>query len=518
MKSQKTIREIITSLNRQPILFIGSGFSKRYLGLENWEELLKKFISDISNDDFKYEMYANKISEEDYYGKQAAIAKLLEKDYNEAVFNDQKFNDFKIRNKNFIKKGISPFKIAIAEYFENIDYNNTEEKEEINLLKEIQQRNISGIITTNYDKFLEKIFQNFKVFAGQEELIFSNLEGIAEIYKIHGTSSSPETIIITSDDYKKFEEKSDYLTAKLLTIFLEYPIIFIGYSINDKNIKNIFSSIAKCLNQEQLEKLKQRLIFIEYKKLENSSVDTHSIDFNNGKIIEMIKIKTDNFSEIYKSLKEIKAKYSPRVIRDLRNEIYKLAEDSNPNSLVVATGFENLNKLDDTKLYTIGIGVKEDGYGIPVTAEKIYEDIILDNGYFMPDLIVSYYLPTLLKTNSGGLPIYKYLKDYKGNISENIKNEIAKRTELNLFLNKQQNDLKENYRNTLTEKTVNYIISREGNKEAYKKIYFLEKEEINLNDLENYLKSIIIQKLVNIKNNSELKRLIRIYDFLKFRK
>ena len=57
----------------------------------------------------------------------------------------------------------------------------------------------------------------------------------------------------------------------------------------------------------------------------------------------MIKIKTNNFSEIYRNLKEIKAKYSPRVIRDLRNEIYKLVEDSNPNSLVVATGFENLN-------------------------------------------------------------------------------------------------------------------------------------------------------------------------------
>ena len=79
MKSQKTIKEIIISLSKQPILFIGSGFTKRYLGLENWEELLKKFISDISDDEFKYEMYANKVLEEDYYGKQAAIAKVIRK-------------------------------------------------------------------------------------------------------------------------------------------------------------------------------------------------------------------------------------------------------------------------------------------------------------------------------------------------------------------------------------------------------------------------------------------------------
>ena len=123
MKSKKkSIKDIITSLNKQPVLFIGSGFSKRYLGSENWEELLKKFISDISDDEFKYEMYASKVSEEDYYGKQAAIAKLLEIDYNKAVFENSKFDDFKIRNRYFIKKGISPFKIAIAEYFENTGF------------------------------------------------------------------------------------------------------------------------------------------------------------------------------------------------------------------------------------------------------------------------------------------------------------------------------------------------------------------------------------------------------------
>ena len=60
------IYEFVKGFKTHPVLFIGSGFSKRYLGLENWEELLKKFIFDISDDEFKYEMYANKISEEDY--------------------------------------------------------------------------------------------------------------------------------------------------------------------------------------------------------------------------------------------------------------------------------------------------------------------------------------------------------------------------------------------------------------------------------------------------------------------
>ena len=48
-----------------------------------------------------------------------------------------------------------------------------------------------------------------------------------------------------------------------MTIFLEYPIIFMGYSINDPNILNIIHSIVNCLNEEQLNKLHDRFIFVE---------------------------------------------------------------------------------------------------------------------------------------------------------------------------------------------------------------------------------------------------------------
>ena len=74
----------------------------------------------------------------------------------------------------------------------------------------------------------------------------------------------PSSIIINKQDYHNFIEKSAYLSAKLLTIFLENPIIFIGYSLNDANVRRILSSIAECLEEDQLEKLKDRLIFIEW--------------------------------------------------------------------------------------------------------------------------------------------------------------------------------------------------------------------------------------------------------------
>ncbi|MGC8107663.1 SIR2 family protein, partial [Salmonella enterica] len=55
-----------------PFLFVGSGFSRRYLGLEDWSSLLQKFSSQLKS----YEYYV--ASADGYLPK---VASLLSSDF-----------------------------------------------------------------------------------------------------------------------------------------------------------------------------------------------------------------------------------------------------------------------------------------------------------------------------------------------------------------------------------------------------------------------------------------------------
>lgn len=506
------IRNAIQITGHHPFLFIGSGISKRYLNTEKWDELLKVFCTEFSGNDFQYNVYENEIDTKDYYGLQPAIASLLEKDYNRAVLTDEQYHDFRLTHKQELLNNVSALKIAISEHLSNPVF--PMDNPELELLKKLAKRSISGIITTNYDTLLETLFPNFDTYIGQEELLFSNITGIGEIYKIHGSVTDARSLVLTSKDYENFEKKASYLIAKLLTIFLEYPIIFLGYSLNDRNIRNIFETISDCLSQGKLDKLKDRLIFVEYS--DSESISEFSMQFKNENHVKMNRISTCDFAKIYESILSIKSKYSPAILRYLRRDIYELANSSKPTEGIVATGFENLDTLNAADQFILGIGIGKNGHMIK--AEQLYEDLVFDNQHFNPDLVIDEYLPELLKNNSGGLPMYKYLKYYQGQTFERVQNNILKYTDIDKFLNEQLRRQKSTYRKTYGPLSVSKIIELEGFDSAYRKLIFLNENEIDCAELLDYLQELLknnAQKLLH--GNSELKRLIRMYDLVKYK-
>lgn len=110
------------------------------------------------------------------------------------------------------------------------------------------------------------------------------MQGIAEIYKIHGSVQNPESIVINKADYQKFYDKGKYLAAKLMTIFMEYPIIFIGYSISDSDIQAILSDVVECLPLDKIETLQKRFILLNiiWISLEDGRIDENMLALSIG--------------------------------------------------------------------------------------------------------------------------------------------------------------------------------------------------------------------------------------------
>jgi hypothetical protein len=90
-------------------------------------------------------------------------------------------------------------------------------------------------------------FPDYEAIVGQK-ILKGNFTNYGEIFKIHGCVSNPKGIVLTTSDYDDFIKKQKYLSAKLLIYFAEHPLLFIGYSAEDPNIKLILSDIDEIIS------------------------------------------------------------------------------------------------------------------------------------------------------------------------------------------------------------------------------------------------------------------------------
>lgn len=401
--------EILSKLkqsNALPFLFIGSGISRRYLDLPNWDGLLEKF----AKNDLSY--YRTK-ADGDYQKMGSVIAE----EFHEIWYKDEKYEVSRIEaddiKKQFEKK-YHPFKYEVAKFFKKTDLEvaalSQKYIDEINTLKKSK---ISGIITTNYDLLIEEIFENkFKKYVGQEDMLFNKSYEIGELYKIHGCCSDFDSIVITESDYQDFEEKNKFLTSKLLSFFIEYPIIFLGYSFNDDNVKAILKNIVLSIGEKNINKLKDRLFFIEWSRTDE--ILTEKILTFEDINLPFTYIQTDNFQLIYECLGELTQTIPAHVIRQLKNNIYNIVQTTEPTNNVLVR-YEDIDNLENLQV-VIGVGVIEEfsakGYNC-LEAYDLFENLLKQNlTNRSPDKMVTEVLPKIFaKGKTKYLPIFQYLKE-----------------------------------------------------------------------------------------------------------
>ena len=504
----KTWKEIVSEFPTIPYLFVGSGISRRYLGLPTWEDLLKHFANKLSSDEYKYQSLKNEAD-----NKLSRVGSLLEKEFNKKWFADSSMRSQSETVSEFVRKGGSPFKAELAKYIASFSKVNENYSTEIELLKELSAHNLAGFITTNYDTFLENTVSDYKVYSSQEELIFSSIQEIGEIFKIHGSVDKPESIVITEEDYNRFDDKAAYLAAKLTTIFVEYPIIFIGYSLTDENIRKILKSIVNGLSDKHVAKLSKRFVFVKRNEsLEDAiEVKEHTIALDRH-WIPATQVEAKDFGLIFQELKNKKLSYPVRLLRLLQEELYAYTLTNAPTKHCVVTEYDP-SVPDDQLVCSIGVDQTNAVNGlVGISIEQWYRSIVIEDEMFdNADLILKHSYPVVSRGRPG-LPVCKYLSKAKGAHLEVSRVESFD----SLLTNTIRKGKKSGRFATLTVNGVAQKHSRDI-KAIFRWAAYLDEDKIDIKELKDLLVNSLLANSEYIKN-PDFKRLIRIYDYLKYGK
>ena len=419
---------LFSEFNRPPALIIGSGISLRYLeGSKDWVGLLKALATrmGMSNGDFlayesgaKLEFNKNKISD----GLTTHLPYLcydLEKylidSFKNKTLNASEF--FTEEEYKQYEEGMDSLKILAASEVQNYKLR-TDDKclGEIELFRKIANV-IPCVITTNYDDFLEKeIFQGkFAVYSDVSDYYDPESQGIGEIYKIHGTANNPNSMILNVEDYKSFEKKSAIVSANIMSVLCDYPVLIMGYSLEDPDIRAILNDIASALSPNKLAKFESRIIFVSYKPGENDLMIKPYSFGEHGNRLTIRSIETDNFESIFKELSCMEPSTSPSMLRKLRKLVKKIVISTKPDD----SGYILLGMNDSTFNSVEGkvIAIPDQNYvrmllkNIPnMKGEDLVNYILTDTSEYNPDAIVNHFLNARnVYRKDQYVPIYHYL-------------------------------------------------------------------------------------------------------------
>lgn len=513
---KKDLTSHINVIGTNPYLFIGSGLSRRYLNMPTWLNLLKDFSEKLLlQKDFGY--YDSKSE-----GSLPELASLMASEFHETWWTNPAFSESRkeYENKRIGSQEI-PFKIELSKFVSSQQDFQEDYSEEIELLKKVV---IDGIITTNWDTFLEKIFPDYKTYIGQEQLLFSENISIGEIYKIHGCVTSPDSLIVTSNDYANFKKRNAYLAAKLLTIFVEHPIIFLGYSISDPNILELLFSLKDCLAAHNIEKLKDRLIFVEWNaEQDNPIMIDGTLSLSDGKILPIKHIKSNSFIPLFEVLATLKQRLPIKILRRFKDAVYEFVKTNKPTNKIYIGDLTNINENEDDVEFVVGVGVansiaKQGLLGISI--EDVVEDVLFDNKHIPAKEFIEDVIPKLFKKRIR-IPLYKYyraahLLTEDGKLikrgSPIINAYFKDKSQKSFYPTAKSYAKKENLIRSKY-KTLADLIADNDSKHCFYYIPLLEQEKIDMDELQQFLISCFNKDYIK---DSYFKQLVCYYDYLKF--
>ncbi|PZV76104.1 NAD-dependent SIR2 family protein deacetylase [Algoriphagus aquaeductus] len=161
--------------------------------------------------------------------------------------------------KRFVPKDL----LKISDYLANREENGRDKL--ISILKEIfiiepkqseshemirKMAFFNTIITTNYDELFEDYIPGIQVIKKSKDLTRSKSNS-RKLIKIHGDLKSPKNLVLSETDYARLYEKNDKdpFWSKVRVELTEKAVLFIGYGLNDLNVRGLFDYLDRKLKK-----------------------------------------------------------------------------------------------------------------------------------------------------------------------------------------------------------------------------------------------------------------------------
>jgi hypothetical protein len=305
-------------------LFVGAGVSRRYIDTDGWTDLLRRMAEPTGK---PYAYYATKAG-----GRLPRVATEIAMAFHEVWWSDPRFEESRALYGDGLTTVEGPLKVEVARLAADALGRVPTSGPKAAELALLARAVIDGVITTNYDGLMEHVLPDFKTFVGQEELLFSDTQGVGEIYKIHGSASAPESLVLCEADYARFNERNPYLAAKLLTVFVEHPVIFLGYSLTDEDVGAVLTSVAGALTTENLGRLRDRLIFVRWDEQQTEPLLVPTQIAVSGLAIPVLLVTVADFAGLFEILAGLPRKFPARLLRRLKERVYDLVLSKEPDA------------------------------------------------------------------------------------------------------------------------------------------------------------------------------------------
>ena len=403
MSAYEELAGSLGECNSAPLLFVGAGLSRRYLGVDGWVDMLRR-MAEVTGKPYGY--FASKAD-----GDLPSVATEIAKAFHEVWWNELRFEQSRALFGDHLTSVQGPLKVEVARYVESCAETVPTDGVLAEELRLLGSAVVDGVITTNYDPLMERVFPDFKAFVGQDGLLFSDIQGVGEIYKIHGSCEEPESLVLCRADYERFNERNPYLAAKLLTLFVEHPVIFLGYSLQDENVSAVLNAVAHALTTENLSRLQGHLIFVNWDATVAVPTLVPTQIAVPGLPIPILLLTVPDFRGLFEVLSQLPRKFPARLLRQLKERVYELVLSKDPEASLAVVDIDDETRIRDVDV-VFGVGVRrslgERGY-VGVTREDLLRDVVASVSDYEAMRIVEEALPRVLRA-PGNIPVFRYLR------------------------------------------------------------------------------------------------------------